>query len=236
MGADIRAPNGNTRHPGPHRSGVQERWPAFDHPVRFGQTPQREAWIQNHSDVNVLITNPHLVQTGLDLVSFATVVFFEVEYSLYTLWQVLRWVWRQAKLFNAVFVVYKDTMEAQVLTLMGRKMRAVQTLYGDGVRGAIVPVEEGDFITELAREVLQGAEPKDLQSLFADEMKVSKLAVGQRHSPMGCPTEVSPVLVPVPGSPNYWMEWVKERQVQKGRSKRNHDALPGQLEMWNLEK
>lgn len=49
-------------------------------------------------------------------------------------------------------------MEAQALALMGRKMRAAQLLYGDNVGGAIVPVEEGDFITELAREVLRGAE------------------------------------------------------------------------------
>ena len=42
----------------------------------------------------MLITNPRLVQTGLDLVSFQTVVFIEPEYSLYTLWQVLRRVWR----------------------------------------------------------------------------------------------------------------------------------------------
>jgi hypothetical protein len=54
---------------------------------------------------------------------------------------------------------------------MGRKMRAAQTLYGDEVGGAIVPVEEGDFITELAREVLRGAELDNLQSLFADELR-----------------------------------------------------------------
>ena len=43
---------------------------------------KREAWIEKHVDADVLITNPRLVQTGLDLVSFASVVFYEVEYSL----------------------------------------------------------------------------------------------------------------------------------------------------------
>jgi len=56
------------------------------------------------------------------------------------------------------------------LALIGRKMRAAQLLYGDSVGGAIIPSDEGDFITELAREVLRGAELDDLQSLFADEM------------------------------------------------------------------
>lgn len=61
---------------------------------------------------------------------------------------------------------------------MGRKMRAAQTLFGDEVGGAIVPVEDGDFMTELAREVLEGAELEDLQSLFADEMQINNSSLG----------------------------------------------------------
>jgi hypothetical protein len=85
---------------------------------------KRQAWIDRHADVDVLITNPRLVATGLDLVNFASVVFAEVEYSLYTLWQALRRVWRlgQTKPVKAVFAVYRGTMEAQALALMGRKM------------------------------------------------------------------------------------------------------------------
>jgi len=193
---------------------------------------RRERWIEDHGYVDALITNPRLVQTGLDLVSFQTVVFYEPEYSLYNLWQALRRAWRlgQTQLVKAVFAVYKDAMEAQALALMGRKMRAAQTLYGDEVGGAIVSVEEGDFITELAREVLRGAELDDLQSLFADEMRVS-------NSPMGCPTEISPVLVPV--SPKTWLDWALEHQAAKiaaGRrsgSKRSNNVQPGQLSIWS---
>jgi len=43
---------------------------------------RRERWIEDHGYVDTLITNPRLVQTGLDLVSFQTVVFYEPEYSL----------------------------------------------------------------------------------------------------------------------------------------------------------
>lgn len=35
---------------------------------------RRERWIEDHSYADALITNPRLVQTGLDLVSFQTVV------------------------------------------------------------------------------------------------------------------------------------------------------------------
>jgi hypothetical protein len=141
-------------------------------------------------------------------------------------------VWRlgQTQPVKAVFAVYKDAMEAQALALMGRKMRAAQTLYGDEVGGAIVPVEEGDFITELAREVLRGAELDDLQSLFADEMRVS-------NSPMGCPTEISPMLIPV----KTWLDWALEHQItkvntrlRKTRNGRNSVVL-GQLPIWKEE-
>jgi hypothetical protein len=196
---------------------------------------RREAWIEKHSDADVLITNPRLVQTGLDLVSFASVVFAEVEYSLYTLWQALRRVWRlgQTKPVKAVFAVYRGTMEAQALALMGRKMRAAQLLYGDNVGGAIVPVEEVDFVTELAREVLRGAELDDLQSLFADEMQVT-------NSPLGSPTEDSPVLLPV--QPRTWDEWLNERNLSgrlpptKRSGKRANAEVPGQLSIWSTMK
>jgi hypothetical protein len=46
---------------------------------------KREAWIEKHADADVMIANPRLVQTGLDLINFASVVFAEVEYGLYTL-------------------------------------------------------------------------------------------------------------------------------------------------------
>ena len=121
-------------------------------------------------------------------------------------------------------------MEAQALALMGRKMRAAQLLYGDTVSGAIVPVEDGDFITELAREVLRGAELDDLQSLFADEMRVS-------NSPMGCPTEISLVLIPV--SPRTWQDWALEHQAaqaadgRRSTGKRSNIPQPGQLSIWS---
>ena len=107
-----------------------------------------------------------------------------------------------------MFVVNKDAIEALALASMGRKLRAGQMLYGGEVGGAIVPSEEGDFLTELAREVLRSAEVDDLQPPFADGMNISPLGAcsALRHSPLGCPTEVSPFLVPV--SPRTWDEWL----------------------------
>jgi len=79
--------------------------------------------------------------------------------------------------------------------------------------------------------VLQGAELDDLQSLFADEMRVS-------NSPMGCPTEISPVLIPV----KTWLDWALEHQAAKAAAgrrsagKRSNIVQPGQLSIWSSPK
>jgi hypothetical protein len=114
---------------------------------------KREEWIAKRANsIDALICNPRLVETGLDLIQFSTVIYFEIEFSLYTLWQSLRRVWRlgQTQPVKAIFSVYNAAMEAKALSLMGRKMKAAQLVYGDEVGGAIVPEEEGDFVRRMA--------------------------------------------------------------------------------------
>lgn len=171
---------------------------------------KREEWIAKRVfGLDALVVNPRLVETGLDLVAFSSVVFAEIEYSLYTLWQAVRRVWRlgQTKPVKAMFSVYSEAMEARALALMGRKMKAAQLLYGDEVGGAIVPEEDGDILMKLAREALESADLPDLQALFADEVVVS-------NSPMGCPTAPSAPL-PVPEVPKIqsWSDWMAQRGV-----------------------
>ena len=171
---------------------------------------KREEWITRRVHaLDALITNPRLVATGLDLVAFSSVVFQEVEYSLYVVWQALRRVWRlgQIRPVKAIFSVYHGAMESQALALIGAKMKAAQLLYGDEVGGAIVPEDDGDILMKLAREALEAAELPDLQALFADEVVVS-------NSPLGCPTATS-VPLPVPEAPSVssWADWMTQRSV-----------------------
>lgn len=169
---------------------------------------KREEWIAKRVfGLDALVVNPKLVETGLDLIAFQSVVFAEIEYSLYTLWQAVRRVWRlgQTKPVKAVFSVYTDTMESRALALIGAKMKAAQLLYGDNVGGAIVPEEDGDILMKLAREALESADLPDLQSLFADEVVVS-------NSPLGCPTAPS-VPLPILDVPKVdsWADWMAQR-------------------------
>jgi hypothetical protein len=185
---------------------------------------KREEWIAKRvNTIDALICNPRLVETGLDLVQFSTVVFFEIEYSLYTLWQSVRRVWRlgQTQPVKAIFSVYSTAMEATALALMGKKMKAAQLVYGDEVGGAIVPEEEGDFLTQLARDVLDGAKLSDLQTLFADDLQMS-------HNPMGSLTTPSAVIVPGPKVMT-WDDWVRQKTVVVRRTRRKEVVPEGQI-------
>ncbi len=185
---------------------------------------KREDWIAKRADrLDVLICNAELVKTGLDLIQFSSVVFFEITYSLYTLWQAVRRVWRlgQVRPVRAVFSVYNGTMEARALSLMGAKMKAAQLLYGDEVGGAIVPEEDGDLLTALAREVLNGADLPDLQTLFADEMRVSS-------NPLGSLTTPSAVIMPGEKVLT-WSDWMAEKVVVVRRKSRREVVPAGQM-------
>jgi hypothetical protein len=178
-------------------------------------TRKRERWIERHAPrLDALICNPALVETGLDLVQFATVVFFEMTFDLYGVWQAMRRVWRlgQTQPVKVIFTSYVSTLEEYALRLMGKKMKSAQLLYGDSVGGAIVPEDGENFLTELARSVLEGQALPDLHQLFA--------AAGQvTHSPLGCPTAISPHL-PVLSDDRLRELWEAQRAREAAKAQR----------------
>jgi len=137
------------------------------------EASKREAWLHkriNQGMLNVLITNPQLVEVGLDLVDFQTVVWFETNYSLYTVMQASRRTWRlgQTQPVAVWYAVYVNTMEHRAAALIGQKLAAAKLLYGDAVEGALIQnadVGRG-LLTELARNAIAGTQVTDLHAYF----------------------------------------------------------------------
>ena len=79
-----------------------------------------------------MICHPRLVETGLDLLFFPTIYFFETGYSTYTLRQASRRSWRigQHKDVRVKFFSYKDTMQSNCIRLMGRKVLVSMMMEG----------------------------------------------------------------------------------------------------------
>ncbi len=96
---------------------------------------RREAWIEKQikEGIDVLITHPKKVETGLDLLQFPTIIWMGTEYSLYTIQQASRRSWRigQGKDVQVYFFVYAGTMQERALGLIAAKVGAAARVNGD---------------------------------------------------------------------------------------------------------
>jgi SNF2 family DNA or RNA helicase len=132
---------------------------------------KREAWLnqQVRRGLDVFLVNPRSVETGLDLVSFATGVFYEVDYSLYTMWQAARRLWRlgQTQPVKIYYPVQSGTLMEKAAGLVKQKMAAALMLYGDNVESVMGQANEGTLLQELTKAAVEGAEVEDLATIFA---------------------------------------------------------------------
>jgi len=122
-------------------------------------TSRREDWIMEQVErgIDVLVTNPELVKTGLDLLDFPTIAFMQTGYNVYTLQQAARRSWRigQKEPVDVIFLGYADTAQTACLSLMAKKIAVAQSTSGDMPEtGLDVLNQDGDSIeVELARRL-----------------------------------------------------------------------------------
>ena len=99
----------------------------------------REKWIkENAKGIDVMISHPALVSTGLDLFdkggghNFSTIVFYETGYNLFTMRQAERRAWRIGQKNDCLvyYLFYAGTMQERAMALMAKKMHAAQSIDG----------------------------------------------------------------------------------------------------------
>jgi hypothetical protein len=125
-------------------------------------TDKREEWYERQlkAGVEVVICHPKLVETGLDLLAFPTLYFYETGYSLHTLRQASRRSWRigQRHAARVKFVTYGGTMQETCLRLMGKKMLVALMMEGkfsgEGLQS--LDTDEG-LMSAMARELVEKA-------------------------------------------------------------------------------
>lgn len=121
----------------------------------------RETWIENKLDkgLDVLICNPKLVETGLDLLAFTTIVFYQVGYNVFTMRQASRRSWRlsQTKDIEVYFIYYKDTIQDRALKLMATKLQASMAIEGKfSEEGLRAMSNNEDLLSQIAQSVVDG--------------------------------------------------------------------------------
>ena len=136
---------------------------------------RREVWVADKvkQGIDVLICHPWLVQTGLDLIDFQTLCWYETEFSVYVMRQASRRSWRigQTRPVKVVFMSYQNTLQAGALKLVAKKPQsslAVEVeLLEDGL--AAYGYDGDDLMMALARKIVSGDEEdtETVEEVFA---------------------------------------------------------------------
>lgn len=125
---------------------------------------KREDWLfeQVEQGCEVMITNPELVKTGLDLLEFPTIVFMQTGYNVYTMQQASRRSWRigQKHEVDVYFLGYAGSAQTTCLSLMAKKIKVSQSTSGDMPdTGLDVLNQEAESVeVALAKQLLAGAD------------------------------------------------------------------------------
>ena len=119
----------------------------------------REGWYERQlrAGVQAVICHPKLVQTGLDLIDFPTILFYETGYSIYVLRQASRRSWRigQRLPVKVKFLHYAETMQESCLRLMGKKLLVSLAMEGKFSSEGLQAInEEDDILMAMARELV----------------------------------------------------------------------------------
>jgi hypothetical protein len=138
---------------------------------------RREEWIAQHApQLDVVVSHPKLVETGLDLFdksgrhNFPTICFYETGYNLFTLRQASRRAWRigQKEACRIVYLYYDGTMQSRAMALMGKKLTAAQSLEGCFSSEGLVALagEDANFEIALARSLVERMDEGDARRVW----------------------------------------------------------------------
>jgi len=123
----------------------------------------REDWIADQVEhgIDVLITNPELVKTGLDLLAFPSIYFAQTGYNVYTVAQASRRSWRigQKDAVKVYYACYEESAQVDCLELMAKKIKTALSTMGVMPETGLDVFDEDESeasLTEaLAKQLLQ---------------------------------------------------------------------------------
>ena len=148
----------------------------------------RENWYdrQLRGGVQAVICHPKLVQTGLDLIDFPTILFYETGYSIYVLRQASRRSWRigQRLPVKVKYLHYAETMQESCLRLMGKKLLVSLAMEGKFSSEGLQAInDEDDILMAIARElVTQKGIGERADAVWATLQKKQEEVLGTRIS------------------------------------------------------
>ena len=143
---------------------------------------KREKWIEdkvNHG-IDVLICHPRLVQTGLDLIDFPTIVWCEVEYSVYVMRQASRRSWRigQTQPVKVIYMSYQGTLQSDALRLVAKKLQSSLAVEGDLPEDGLATYgDDGDDMMMMLAKKIVAADDTPIEEQSLDQLFTTAQAI-----------------------------------------------------------
>jgi len=201
----------------------------------------REAWYERQlkAGIQVCLAHPKLVATGLDLLAFPAIFFYESGYSIYTLRQASRRSWRigQKQPVKVKFLAYAGTMQENCLRLMGKKLLVSLAMEGKFANYGLQALDDDDdMLTAMARELVTqkgvgeraDAVWRDVQRQHMGQVETAKAVVIEQPAPepvVVLPSEVDPAYSSEPKpTPDALIELVLPRPRVARRPHPDNDA------------
>jgi len=159
--------------------------------------PEREEWIAKREaeGIQVLLTNPILVSTGLDLLNFPSLYFYQTGYRLSIVRQASRRHWRigQKNVCETVYSGYKDTMQELAINLMASKMGAALALEGQFSQEGLAALTEGSG-GSLANELAKRFVGNKIEGVESAESIWGKMSIDSSKFIVSTPAPITHIL------------------------------------------
>ncbi|WP_209124492.1 DEAD/DEAH box helicase [Alkalihalobacillus sp. BA299] len=130
-------------------------------------TSDRSDWLRKKVEkegYNVIIVSTKLVKVGLDLLCTPTLIFYQFDWSLFTMNQASRRAWRigQTEECRLFYLAYRETFQESMAQLVAQKNKAAQALNGDVSTDGLNAMlgDEGDLQSMLIKSIKKGEKLK----------------------------------------------------------------------------
>jgi hypothetical protein len=202
---------------------------------------KREKWIkENAPQLDVLIVNPALVETGLDLVMFSTIVFYEIGDKAARMAQAMMRVCRlgQKNEVDVHYLVWNMTAESTIFQEIGKALKQMKVLAGDEAIGALMEDDDDDDMRRrMIKMAMAGVGYQDLGELFGEDFtmfgEVFEDDGGDGIEEEDEQEDEGPELnaSEMGGESNPWIDWMAKAPPKKKRTTRKKAAHEGQLSL-----
>ena len=181
-------------------SRARSRAPPFEFTASV-PTEKREAWFERKQQerVQVTISHPKIIETGLDLLSHPSLIFYESGHSLHTLRQASRRSWRIGQ-WQPVRVYYRhheDTVQTACLRLMGKKLLVSLAMNGKFSGEGLQALDDGDdMLTAMARELVTEGGIGEPAAVVWRQIQAEQGKMLPAHDPTAEPKPVTEEVLP----------------------------------------